>query len=311
SGGACGLRGSTATSSLRCGSTANSSSSGGGGGVAAASAGAGGAGVPASMAANGSSGGGGGGGTAASSNPGSGTASPSGAGFDRRGGGRKSIAVRPDDSPPSSPGRATAPGATGGSRSGRPDDEAGSGASPNPGSGTAPLAGDFPPIAGRDGVAFGAAGFAAGWGAAAFAALFGASPFGRCTVKGFLHFGHLMERPAGGTRESSSSYAAAQFGQEIFTRRRPEVTLASACCLANETAGLSWYRRVLMRRGGRAIVIGRGLAGLACAGELGSACALLEAEDRVGGLCRTEVIEGFSFDWTGHWLDARDPEMRD
>jgi hypothetical protein len=28
----------------------------------------------------------------------------------------------------------------------------------------------------------------------------------------------LMERPAGGTRESSSSYAAAQFGQEIFTR---------------------------------------------------------------------------------------------
>ena len=99
-------------------------------------------------------------------------------------------------------------------------------------------------MAGRGGVAlgvgFGAAGFAAGWGAAGFAALFGASPFGRCTVKGFLHFGHLMERPAGGTRESSSSYAAAQFGQEIFTRRRPEVTLASACRLANETAGLSW-----------------------------------------------------------------------
>jgi len=161
------------------------------------------------------------------------------------------------------------------------------------------------------GVAFGAAGFAAGWGAAGLAALFGASPFGRCTVKGFLHFGHLMERPAGGTRESSSSYAAAQFGQEIFTRRRPEVTLASACCVANETAGLSWYRRVLMRRGGRAIVIGGGLAGLACARELGSACTLLEAEDRVGGLCRTEVIEGFSFDWTGHWLHARDPEMRD
>src|SRR5207249_1370059 len=67
----------------------------------------------------------------------------------------------------------------------------------------------------------------------------------------------------------------------------------------------------VMRRGGRAIVIGGGLAGLACARELGSACTLLEAEDRVGGLCRTEVIEGFSFDWTGHWLHARDPEMRD
>jgi protoporphyrinogen oxidase len=65
-----------------------------------------------------------------------------------------------------------------------------------------------------------------------------------------------------------------------------------------------------MRRGGRAIVIGGGLAGLACARELGDTCTLLEAQDRLGGLCRTDVIEGFSFDWTGHWLHARDPEMR-
>src|SRR5256886_12441702 len=65
-----------------------------------------------------------------------------------------------------------------------------------------------------------------------------------------------------------------------------------------------------MRRGGRAIVIGGGLAGLACARELGNACTLLEAEDRLGGLVRTDVIDGFSFDWTGHWLHARDPEMR-
>jgi protoporphyrinogen oxidase len=43
---------------------------------------------------------------------------------------------------------------------------------------------------------------------------------------------------------------------------------------------------------------------------LGDACTLLEAEDRLGGLCRTDLIEGFSFDWTGHWLHARDPEMR-
>src|SRR5919204_344988 len=66
-----------------------------------------------------------------------------------------------------------------------------------------------------------------------------------------------------------------------------------------------------MRAGGRAIVVGGGLAGLAAARELGEDCTLLEAEDRVGGLCRTEVIEGFSFDWTGHWLHARDPEMRE
>src|SRR5438309_11021643 len=64
-----------------------------------------------------------------------------------------------------------------------------------------------------------------------------------------------------------------------------------------------------MRRGGRAIVIGGGLAGLACARELGNACTLLEAEDRLGGLVRTDVIDAFSFDWTGHLLHARDPEM--
>ena len=65
-----------------------------------------------------------------------------------------------------------------------------------------------------------------------------------------------------------------------------------------------------MPRGGRAIVVGGGLAGLSCARELGEACTLLEATDRVGGLCRTDLIDGFSFDWTGHWLHARDPEIR-
>ena len=57
-------------------------------------------------------------------------------------------------------------------------------------------------------------------------------------------------------------------------------------------------------------MVGGGLAGLACARELGEGCTLLEAEDRLGGLCRTDVIDGFSFDWTGHWLHARDPEIR-
>src|SRR5205823_13409635 len=36
--------------------------------------------------------------------------------------------------------------------------------------------------------------------------------FGRCTVNGVLHLGHLIERPAGGTRPSSNSYAAGQLG---------------------------------------------------------------------------------------------------
>ncbi len=78
-----------------------------------------------------------------------------------------------------------------------------------PGSGTAPdadfaiapggrppggdFAGGFPPAWPGSGTAPLGPGFAA------------SAPFGRCTVKGFLHFGHLIESPAGGTRESSSS----------------------------------------------------------------------------------------------------------
>ena len=64
-----------------------------------------------------------------------------------------------------------------------------------------------------------------------------------------------------------------------------------------------------MRRGAT-IVVGGGLAGLACARELSADFTLLEAEDRLGGLCRTDLVSGFSFDWTGHWLHARDPEMK-
>ncbi len=58
------------------------------------------------------------------------------------------------------------------------------------------------------------------------------------------------------------------------------------------------------------VIAGGGLAGLSCARELGSGFTLLEAEDRVGGLARTEVVQGFSFDFTGHWFHARDPEVR-
>ena len=58
------------------------------------------------------------------------------------------------------------------------------------------------------------------------------------------------------------------------------------------------------------LIVGGGLSGLACARELGEDFTLVEAGDRLGGLCRTDVAEGFSFDWTGHWLHARDPEVR-
>jgi protoporphyrinogen oxidase len=58
------------------------------------------------------------------------------------------------------------------------------------------------------------------------------------------------------------------------------------------------------------VIAGGGLAGLSCARELEDGFTLLEAEDRVGGLARTEVIDGFSFDFTGHWFHARDPRVR-
>src|SRR5262249_14348973 len=60
----------------------------------------------------------------------------------------------------------------------------------------------------------------------------------------------------------------------------------------------------------RTLIVGGGLAGLSCARELQGDFTLVEAEDRAGGLVRTEVTGGFSFDWTGHWLHARDPQMR-
>jgi protoporphyrinogen oxidase len=60
----------------------------------------------------------------------------------------------------------------------------------------------------------------------------------------------------------------------------------------------------------RTLIVGGGLAGLSCARELQGDFTLVEAGDRAGGLVRTDLIGAFSFDWTGHWLHARDPEMR-
>ncbi len=58
------------------------------------------------------------------------------------------------------------------------------------------------------------------------------------------------------------------------------------------------------------LVLGAGLAGLSAALHLGRGYRLLEKSERVGGLCKTDVRDGFHFDVTGHWLHLRDPEMR-
>ncbi len=59
-----------------------------------------------------------------------------------------------------------------------------------------------------------------------------------------------------------------------------------------------------------ALILGAGLAGLSAALHAPGSYRLIERGDRVGGLCRTELRDGFLFDATGHWLHLRDPEMR-
>lgn len=66
--------------------------------------------------------------------------------------------------------------------------------------------------------------------------------------------------------------------------------------------------------GAPVIIIGAGLAGLAAGRSLGAAGAdylIIEALDRPGGLCRTEVVDGFTFDYTGHLLHLRDGASKD
>ncbi len=62
------------------------------------------------------------------------------------------------------------------------------------------------------------------------------------------------------------------------------------------------------------VILGGGLAGLSAAYFLDRTKGpwlLAERTDRVGGLIKTDVLQGFLFDHTGHWLHLRDPEIRD
>src|SRR5439155_6054344 len=128
---------------------------------------------------------------------------------------------------PARPGRGTGAGGGGkGSEAGRrgargcPHAGVGAGAALAgpciPGSGTAPLPPICLPVAAeRAGCGF-AAGGAPVPGSGTFCPAALPSPgLGRCTVNGVLHFGHLIDRPDGGTRPSSSSYAAGQLGHWI------------------------------------------------------------------------------------------------
>jgi len=62
------------------------------------------------------------------------------------------------------------------------------------------------------------------------------------------------------------------------------------------------------------VILGGGLTGISAALHLemkGVDYVLVEKQERLGGLAKTECIEGYYFDHTGHWLHLRDPYMTD
>jgi len=59
------------------------------------------------------------------------------------------------------------------------------------------------------------------------------------------------------------------------------------------------------------VIVGAGLAGLSTAYHLsGTPYRLYEREEQVGGLCRSYQKDGFTFDYTGHLLHFRQPEIK-
>ena len=62
--------------------------------------------------------------------------------------------------------------------------------------------------------------------------------------------------------------------------------------------------------GVKILVIGAGLAGLSTAVHLDGEAHVVDADIGVGGKVRTENLDGFRFDVTGHWLHLRDPAIR-
>src|SRR3990167_10710167 len=55
------------------------------------------------------------------------------------------------------------------------------------------------------------------------------------------------------------------------------------------------------------VIIGAGLAGLSAAYHLKDGYEIFEREKRIGGLCRSEKIDGFTFDYAIHILYSSNP----
>lgn len=59
------------------------------------------------------------------------------------------------------------------------------------------------------------------------------------------------------------------------------------------------------------LIVGAGLAGLSAAYHLrGMPYKILEREREVGGLCRSYIKDGFTFDYTGHLLHFRQTAIK-
>lgn len=59
------------------------------------------------------------------------------------------------------------------------------------------------------------------------------------------------------------------------------------------------------------LIIGAGVSGLSYAAATGNDYIIIEAEDRVGGYCKTFLQDGFVWDYSGHFFHFQHPELKD
>jgi protoporphyrinogen oxidase len=59
------------------------------------------------------------------------------------------------------------------------------------------------------------------------------------------------------------------------------------------------------------LIVGAGISGLSYAAAAGGDYQIIEAEEQIGGYCRTIRKEGFVWDYSGHFFHFQHPELRD
>lgn len=74
--------------------------------------------------------------------------------------------------------------------------------------------------------------------------------------------------------------------------------------------GLWYLANMLGDEQSQIVILGGGLTGISAALHLRRRWLLVEKEDRLGGLARSDQVRGFTFDKTGHWLHLRDAGAR-